>query len=241
MGRFLTRELAALSTMIIVGCGGQETDPELEIKRSTLIVSADPPGHTFEESVSVELSTGGPSEIFYTLNGQTPFGDAAIRYESPIVLEENALLTFVAREGELWSEPVTELYERYVDLVAPDPLARALTLDDDQIVFSAQRGDEGPLHKSVHVRASGIQRVAIHDIYLTINSHSWSFWEEGIFGLETGFEAPGYLNPGESIELVVSYIPTETLRTAVLVIESDEQRTTDGVVTIDLTGRIWDW
>jgi hypothetical protein len=195
----------------------------------------------FLESVTVQLTSPGASQIFYTLDGSPPFGDAAILYQGPLVLQHNALLTFVAQDGDLFSEPVTELYELDENLVAPDPLARALTLDDDQIVFSARRGDEGPLHKSVRVRASGIQRVAIHDIYLTINSDSWSFWEEGIFGLETGFEAPGYLNPGESIELVVSYIPTETLRTAVLVIESDEQRTMDGVVTIDLTGRIWDW
>jgi hypothetical protein len=241
VGRISTLCCTALTAGISFGCGGEEPDPDLEIKRSTLIVAAQPPGHTFEESVSVELSTEGPSQIFYTLNGDSPFGDAAILYDGPIVLDENALLTFVAKEGELWSEPVTELYERHEDLVAPDPLPRALWLDDDQLVFSARRGDEGPMRKSVVVRASGIQAVSIHDIYITINPDSWSFWEEGIFQLETAFEAPGRLAPGESIELVVSYIPTETLRTAVLVLESDDQRTMDGVVTIDLTGRIWDW
>jgi hypothetical protein len=226
---------------MIFSCGGEEPDTDLEIKRSTLVVAADPPGHQFEGAVSVELSTGGPSTIFYTLNGMSPFGSEAIEYRGPIQIEDSVLLTFVAKEGDLWSEPASELYERDDPLVAPDPLLRALTVDDDQIVFSAKRGEAEPMLKSIRLRATGLQPVSLHDIYITINPDSWSFWEEGSFELETQVETPRSLEPGDSLELVVSYVPTETLRTAVLVIESNDQRTLDGVISIDLTGRIWDW
>ena len=188
----------------------------------------------------MELSAGGQAEIFYTVNGMSPFGEEAIRYDGPILIDQNALLTFVAKDGDLWSEQGTELYELKEDLQAPDLVARALTVDDDNLVYQVSRGEEGPMSKAVTIRSVGLQPVEIQNIYITMNPNSWSFWEEGIFKLETPF-TPGYLNPGESIELVVSYTPTETLRTGLLVIQSNEQRTNDGYVTIGLTGRIWDW
>jgi hypothetical protein len=242
-GTSFLKSAAAAGAILLLGCGGEETDSDTEIKRSSLFVAADPPGHTFEDSVTVELAAGGPAEIFYTLNGMTPFGDAAIAYSGPIVLDANALLTFVAKDGDLFSEQVTELYELKSDSVAPDMVARALSLDDDQIVFSARRGEANLLEKSVRVRSVGIQQVLIHSIYLDVNPDSWSFWEEGAFTMrdEAELASSRYLKPGESMDLVVRYRPTETLRTAVIVIESDDQRAKDGVLRVGLTGRIWDW
>ena len=244
MGRRSFRDHAAIVTAIVIfGCGGEEPDNHTEIKRSSLIVAADPPGHVFEESVTVSLSAGEPAEIFYTLNGMMPFGADAVPYTEPIVLDQNALLTFVAKDGDLWSEQVSELYERKFDLVEPEMVARALSLDDDQIVFSARRGEENVLEKSVRVRSIGIQQVLIQRIYIDVNPDSWSFWEPGAFALQAEAElaGPRYLAPGESMDLVVRYRPTETLRTAVIVIESDDQRAKDGILRVGLTGRIWDW
>ena len=49
------------------------------------------------------------------------------------------------------------------------------------------------------------------------------------------------LEPGHTLEITVSYQPSQTLESALLIIQSDEQRTTDGVLTAELWGRIFNW
>ena len=203
-------------------------------------MTADPPGHTFQDSVDISLTSPETAEIFYTLDGSSP-GEDGIRYRGPITLDHNALLTFVAKDGALWSQQGSELYERKVETVAPELQARVLTVDDDNVVFSARRGEDVLMRRSVRIKSVGLQQVRLEGIFVDANPDSWSFWEPGIFEMESPQVLPEYLAPGESIDLVVTYTPTETLRTAMIFIVSDDQRTRDGTVRVSLAGRIWDW
>ncbi len=229
------------AALILSACGGEEPNNPTEIKRSSLTVAADPPGHTFQDSVDVVLTSGGGADIFYTLDGRSPLGSDGTLYQGPIRLDHNVLLTFVAKVGDLWSEQGSELYERQVDTVAPKLQARVLTVDDDNVVFSARRGEDGPMRQSVRLKSVGLQQVHLEGIYVDANPDSWSFWQDGIFEIESPEVIPEYLSPGESIDLVVTYTPTETIRTAMIFVVSDNQRTSDGTVRVNLTGRIWDW
>jgi hypothetical protein len=230
---------AALLSAFSVACG--QPPPDGAADRASLLVEADPPGHAFDGAVTVELTSEDGAEIFYTKNGDSPSNERGVPYSGPIQLDHDTLLTFIARDGERWSPPVTELYERVEVLPEPAVLARELRVDDDTLLFSARRGEPGRMSQTVRVQSVGLQDVLVEDIYITIHPESWSFWEEGAFVLETPVATPLYLRPGDGVDLVVSYFPTETIRTALLVVASDDQKHEEGYVLVDLMGRIFDF
>lgn len=225
----------------LVACGGEETPSSTESRRSALLVSANPPGGTYTEALEVTLDSGGVGDIYYTLDGTSPVGTDALRYEGALQISDQTLLTFTAvTESGVWSEPRKELYVVEPELVAPDPLGRVLSVDDDQIYFSAELGQE-MLSQTVTVRSTGFDRVRIDRVFLSANPGSSSFFEPGRFDLVGAPTEAMYLDPGATIELTVHYYPTNILRTAAIIIDSNEEKSRDGRVIINVLGRIWDW
>ena len=229
-----------LLALSLAACGGTEPEKTTDIKRTSLSVAADPPGHKFSDPITIELASSA-GEIYYTLDGESPAGENGLLYEAPIDLDASAFLTFIAVDGDRYSTPETELYTFEEVPIQPGIPVRALRPDDDSLVFTARRGSPGVMRKTVQIRSVGLQEVTIDDIYVTLNPTSWSFWEEGIFQLEEEIETPKVMFPGETLELTVAYTPTETIRTAALVVVSNDERHEDGVIVVDLMGRIFDW
>ncbi len=222
--------------LLAIACGGTEPPEALApIQAARLLVFADPPGQSFEDSLEVQLSTNEPAEIYYTLDGTVP-GDHAERYQGAIKIEAQTLLTFVARADDgSWSESVVELYKRERALVAPGIARRALALSNDNLFFGARPG-EGEMRARVLIRSVGTEDTMLN--FAGIGSTGGQFYEPEVFRLVTQLDYPVRMPPGATLELEVAYSPRPILRSAGLFIGSNDIRVEDGLHLVNLTGRI---
>lgn len=218
---------------LVVGCGAGELE---STEARAPIVVALPEGKTFESPLEVRLEADSPSAIFYTLDGTSPNGLDALRYEDPLTLDDTTLLSFVARSDEgLWSARGTELYEHFVPPEPFRPLERALEVSEDVVFFTAEPGEE-TLEETIRVRSVGLQAVRFDAVYISAQG---AFHEPGVFEME----APSLtsLPPGETMDILIRYRVTQTLRTAELVLETNDLKAEDGRWTILLGGRLATW
>ena len=232
--------LAGIALGLLASCGS-EPAPAPEETGAPLSVAAEPQGYEFLGSTSVELIASEPAQIFYTTDGEEPTSEHARIYRGPIELKESTYLTFIAfGDGEIWSPPRRELYV-YAPTIAPQPqrVARALELTPDHLFFGAQLGEDSILEHKVTIRSIGPASVNITSLALGINAKGSSFWEPGIFSIDGGGGAR-ILRSGESLTLTVRYQPTETFRSAAVIIESDEERN-GGHQEVELWGRRISW
>ena len=232
--------LVGVVLLIAPGCGGEEAPTPTKI--TPLEVAANPPGRTFQEmTTTVELAASRPAEIFYTIDGQDPIGASALVYTGPLVLEQNTLVTFIAvSEDGIWSEPQTERYTFPVEATRVNPVERGLAIDRNNHFFSVEPGNIDRVATTFTLRSVGLRTVNVSNIYIGVNPKGWGFFEDGIFRLEnTPTELA--LAPGETLTITLSYQPTQTLRSAALVIESDDLRSEDGYVLVELWGRVITW
>lgn len=230
--------IVGMGITLVSACGGSEVTSEVGL--SGLFVAAEPGGFTFDESALVELSSSRPAEIFYSLDGTTPTEEDGIPYDGPIELSDDTLLNFIAISDDgVWSPPGSELYQVRDLGVAPELVPRLLDLERDVVFFDAEPGRRDRVERSLRLRSRGTDAVSVQRISLTANHMGVGFYEEGVFHIEGGAE-PRLLPGGEHMDIRLSYSPTASFRTAMLVIESDEQRS-NGVQTVELWGRVLDW
>jgi hypothetical protein len=234
------RPLNRWFAMVAVSCAscGDEATPSRELNDATLSVRAEPTGHTFDGTVRIELAADRPAAIYYTLDGSSPTSETARRYEHPLELSEGTLLTFVGVSADgVWSEPRVELYEQKREQTPTRIPRHALEVSTDAIFFSVE--SEHPPVETVRIRSTGLDRARIDRLELAVNPTGAAFYEEGIFRLRMRPALPISLAPGEMLEIELEYQPTATLRSAALVIVSNDERTSDGVHVVQLWGRVF--
>lgn len=234
----IAAQIAFGFTLALSACGGQSSAHHTH-DRQPLAVVASPAGFTFEGQASIQLLASRPSNIFFTLNGADPAGSTAHSYTRPIVLEQSTLIMFIAVGNDgVWSEPVQEAYRPAPrDRAPPGILVRALQVDRSDFFFTP-RADESATETTFRVRSTGLDTVHIRNIEIGPGARGGGFYEPGIFALKSGQRSLD-LGSGQTVDLVVSYKSTSTLRSAVLAIESDELTHTDGRIFIELWGRVF--
>ena len=119
------------------------------------------------------------------------------------------------------------------------PAPRMLDLTADTIFFEGKPGQSDPVVRSVLLRSIGTETVNVRSIRLQSNPRESMFYEPDAFEIVSVFRE-GILAPGESTLIELQYFPSETLRSDVLRISSDEQRNA-GEQSVELWGRIADW
>jgi hypothetical protein len=220
----------------MTACGGSQRAPE---KKQPLEVAANPPGFTFDHSTTVALVASRPAKILYTLNGDDPTGPTAQVFDQPFELTDSTLVSFIATSNDgVWSPARAEQYVPAPEMnTQPAIIPRGLLADENNHFFAPRDGD--PTQTAVfHVRSIGIETVHIQSIQINDNPHGTSFYEDGVFQF-VGDVQPLDLPSGQTLTLTVSYTPTQTLRSAAIVIQSDEQRDAGGLLIIELWGRIF--
>ncbi len=229
--------IAAASFAACAGHDPEQTDPE-SIDHASLWVSAQPKGHTFQEAVTVRLLSDRPSRLFYTLDGTAPTGESAMEYTEPLTFEDDAvLLMFVAQDADgIWSKPQTELYSRD-NIINPRPLVRSLSYAEN-IVFFAPKSDEPFMDKILRITSDGMEPVRISRIYLGPNPEAGAFYNPSAFELMTPIDQVVQLRPGEVMDVELRYHTTETIRSSAIIIESNDERSRDGVKWTPLWGRV---
>jgi hypothetical protein len=232
-------------SLLIAGCGIQENEggPDFDVRGAQVAVWAEPKGLEFQSTAEVSLASSSPAHIFYTVDGSEPSGDTAVAYDGPIQLTESTLLSFIAiTDTEEWSEPGSEFYSRLVTHEKPRPVEHALTIDNDSLFFSAQQGSTDLVVRRIGLRSEGLSTVTIDGMMLRQNPNGSSFWSNGAFSYEilTDGNFPLFVPSGTILELEVTYTPTESLSSAAIFIESDDELHGDELV-IELWGRTIDW
>lgn len=233
---YLALVVLALPIALLAGCGGEAPvdDPS---PASETWVAAVPSGRSFASELSVRLeSSPADARIHYTLDGSSPLGAEARVYEAPLLITRDTLLAFAAETPDgRWSAPATALYRHEPPPAPFAPPIRGLEISDDNVFFTADPEDE-LLERVIVVRSVGVLPVRIARVALVAGG----FHEEGVFAVRPAIEALD-LPPGQSLELVVSYRPRETLRTAALVLDTNDERAPDGRWVVTLGGRIAAW
>ena len=234
-----TWTFAILTPALLMSCGGVETPPEanpINVK-----VSALPTGTAFDSSITISLDSSRPAKIYYSMDG-THAGPETNEYTGPLELTEQTLINFVAiTEDGVWSQQVSELYVKQTDNTPPVTAPRLLGLSDQTVFFNVPAGHTGPVERTVTVRSLGTDPVAINRVFISGAQDSAGFFDPTAFSVVAGGE-PMTLDPGASNTIRIEYTnPSNTLQTALLVIDSDEQRTPQGVVTVELWGKKIDW
>ncbi len=238
----LTRTLICLP-LALTAWGGP-TSPELDesVNPGELSLIASPPGGEFMYEVEVALFADAKVEIYYTLDGESPMGEHHKLYEEPLLVTDSTLLRFAAKTADgRWTESYEELYSPLPDFSTIKEANRMLRLSAASLYFAARTGEEF-LTRDIAIHSVGLEQVTISNIYVSADPDAPTFFNPGIFNLETQIDAEQInLASGESLDLVLSYIPTETLASAALILETDDERVPDGIHIIHLTGRIFDW
>lgn len=223
------------------GCGGALPEDEpLVIETETFRVAAEPPGGEFSGPITITLHSEEPATLYYTTDGTAPSDDGVL-YEGPFEVEETMMLTVAGVNADgVWSHSVVEYYEKVGVRRPAREVPRILSFSRPQVYFSARPGDD-VLEQTIYASSIGTDHVLIHRAYISAAVETGGFYEPGVFRLETPVRDATLLAPGERIELRISYRPTETLRSASLVFETDDMRTETGAHEVRLTGRIFNW
>lgn len=218
-----------------------EAEERPEVRGASVSVVAEPAGTEFSGSVEVRLNSSTPADIFYTLDGESPSGPGALRYEGPLTLTDSTLLSFIAvTDLGAWSVPKVELYQPTDEVVAKTQLsARALRLSTKNLFFQAQPG-EGSVQQVITVRSVGVQRVRIKEVMIGYNPAGGSFFRPEVFEVLAG-EGERWLAPGESLEVLLRYTPTESFSSAALLFDTDADAVDGGLYYVELWGRIFPW
>ena len=218
-----------------------EAEERPDVREASVSVAAEPSGTEFSGSVEVRLNSSTPAEIYYTLDGESPSGPGALRYEGPLTLTDSTLLSFIAvTDSGAWSVPKVELYEPTETLIAKtEPSNRALRLSTKNIFFQAHPGDGG-VQQVVTVRSVGVQRVHIKQVVIGYNPAGGSFFRPEVFEVLAG-QGERWLAPGESLEVLLRYTPTESFSSAALLFDTDAEAVEDGLYYVELWGRIFPW
>jgi hypothetical protein len=234
----------AFSLLSLSACGTGAPDPikSPPVKTGDFSVAADPPGQEFHSSTTVTLTASRPGRIFYSRDGQTPTEQTGILYTAPIELTESTFLSFVAVTDDeaIWSPPQAELYTLMVDQAPVAAPARGLKVDRDSLFIGVSQIDRDKIqHRTLTISGFGTEAVRIDSITLGENPNGQTFWDPSAFTIS----APGtpvMLSPGESITVEVTYMPTDTFRSAGLFIRSNEEAN-DGMRMIEIWGRVLAW
>lgn len=232
--------LLSLSALLFFGCGEEQT--ESANSQGELFVQAIPSGQDFSEEIEVNLVSSYPATIYYTTDGTQPSGDSgnSKMFTGPIKLNAQTLLSFVAvSDAGTWSPTIEELYKKLDNRPPPAPAPRMLSLTAETLFFEGKPGQSDPVIRTVLLRSIGTETVNVRSIRLQSNPRESMFYDPDAFEILSEFRE-GLLAPGESTLIELQYIPSETLRSDVLRISSDEQRDA-GEQTVELWGRIADW
>lgn len=231
-----------------LACGGplEVPDSELTINGSALEVWAEPSSTEFETSTEVVLNTSEPgSQIYFTVDGSDPSGGEALPYGEPLALDRSTLVTFIAKTPDgVWSKPRSEFYVFKQDSSGGSaPLDRDLWLESRSLFFAARVGSKDWVVRRLKLKSSGLQRLTIAGMLMTPNPSGRSFYQPGSFSYEIltdQTQFPIHLVSGETLELEITYRPTETFSSAAIVIESDSERES-GRHLVELWGRVVAW
>ncbi len=228
--------------LIVSACGGEEGQlgPTSSDVSGPLAVHAEPEGGDFVDGTTVELKSNAPARVLFTTDGSEPNEQHGTLYTQPIHLDSSTLLSFIAiSDADVWSPPAAELY-----MISPTPAAlqlppREISVDRDAIFFAVRGGDTEQQHQTIRITSIGTDPVTIREVKLDANPKGVAFWEDGVFSIESTFQ-PIRLEHGRSIEVDIGYTPRSTLRSAALVIVSDEQQA-GGTTLVELWGRVFNW
>lgn len=224
-----------LALPIALACGEEDApDASPEV---TPDVQAIPRGQSFDRRLEIRLEATEGSEVFYTVDGSSPNGSDALVYQrdEPVVLETTALVSFVAKLGARWSSRGSELYSLLEPVEPFRPPARGLEVSDDVFFFTADPGDT-VLEDRLVLRSVGLAAVRLDAIYVASQG---AFFEPGVFEVDPPEVV--FLSPGEELSLTVRYNVRSTLRTAALILETNDLRAPNGRWVITLGGRLATW
>ena|GEM_PF-2967781 len=232
--------LLCLAVILCLACGEDQT--ESKNQEGELFVQAIPEGQDFTDELEINLVSSYPATIYYTTDGTQPSGDSGDSeiFTGPIRINSQTLLSFVAvSDTGTWSPTVEELYKKIDNRPPPMPAPRMLDLTANTIFFEGKPGQSDPVVRSVLLRSIGTETVNVRSIRLQSNPRESMFYDPDAFEIISDFRE-GILAPGDSTLIELQYFPSETLRSDVLRISSDEQRNA-GEQSVELWGRIADW
>ncbi|NJK88067.1 MAG: hypothetical protein HC923_00870 [Myxococcales bacterium] len=228
----------ALAWVAMVACGdGSDAAPDEDTL--PLSVWSDPGARDFEDPLTVVLVASREARIFYTRDGAAP-SSSSLEYKGPIRLTDSTLLTFIAvDESQRRSAPATE-YFRWVDdrrpaIVLPP---RHLEVSPDRLLFLPAAGVTSE-QKIVELRSVGTEAVTVLGLSIQpAPGATTASWDPEAFRLVAESTDP-VLEPGEVLRLEVTYETTRTTRSAIMVLNTDAQNTTDGTFVLPLFGRLF--
>lgn len=216
----------------------EEEGGPVTLDESELQVDIFPPETSFQTTLMVDLVASEPgAEIYYTTDGTDPTPLDARRYEQPIELTSNTLVSALAvGTGGSWSDVASAFY-RHEPL--PDPVAlapRAVQADRGEVVFVARPGiDE--MFQSVRIRSVGRQPVILVDATISEGALADPELEGPAFSLMDSV-AGRVVEPGTWVDVEVRYQATPVTRSGTLRIRSDASGP-DADLRITLWGRLF--
>jgi len=205
-----------------------------ELSEVEAVVEMFPPEGLFTDAMEVTLLSEEGAQIFYSLDGSDPLPSSSWVYQEPLVITETTLVRALAVDADgMWSTPASGLFRQLSPVDPVEIPERALSVDRPQLVFTPAVAQEQGV-KSVRITSRGTEPVYL--AHVEIGSDGRGYFEEGIFSVSD--PAPMVLMPGQSLELRISYRATRTLRAAELRVHTDVQHPSDGIVRVQLLGRL---
>src|SRR5262249_37488978 len=115
-------------------------------------------------------------------------------------------------------------------------LPRSLAINPNSFFFTPGPGSSDPESAAFMLRSTGFETVHVSQVFIA-GQEGYGFYEENVFTLAEDL-CEFDLAPGDMKVISVRYTPTQTLRGAALWIVSNEMSHTDGVMSVELWGRI---
>jgi len=203
-------------------------------------VFAIPAGSGFEGAVVVSLQADRPSRIVYTRDGTLPSASNSPEYTGPLRLTDSTLLTFMAvGEDGTRSSIVEEWYARGDDDRTPIEMpAKSIRIAPDRVVFTPEPGvDEST--RRVRVESIGSEPVTVFALTYGPAGTASNSYDPDAFRIVPSTTDP-VIQPGEAVELAITYFTTRTSRTMVVNVETDAENVSRGTASLFLFGRMFD-